>query len=179
MFKTRWSVECFTKTTFSTKKNGGTHHASALGLVWKDPKGFLILTKFKGSSSLLKFDHFFQFSPAAIWVCCTFGNIFFNILLCRDQGQVLRGWAFEEGGGVWCRGEVLELQLLLTSRSSPAHHPTSLQKWPNFEWLEATLNMVKIKNPFGSVLFVFCCSQLRARQREREIGSQGSWHLDV
>ena len=38
------------------KKKMTTHHALAWGLVWRDPKGFLILTKFKGSSGHLKID---------------------------------------------------------------------------------------------------------------------------
>ena len=46
----------FHKNKFFQKKIGGTHHALALGLVWKDPKGFLISTKFRGSSGYLKFD---------------------------------------------------------------------------------------------------------------------------
>ena len=41
------------------KIKSATHHASAWGLVWRDPKQFLISTKFKGSSSHLKFDHFY------------------------------------------------------------------------------------------------------------------------
>ena len=46
------------KNTFSKKIKSGTHHASAWGLVWTDPKGFLILTKFKAASSHLKFELF-------------------------------------------------------------------------------------------------------------------------
>ena len=36
-----------------------THHALAWGLVWKDSKGFLILTKFRGASSHFRFDLFY------------------------------------------------------------------------------------------------------------------------
>ena len=36
-----------------------THQALAWGLVWKDPKGFLISTKFRGASSHFRFDHFY------------------------------------------------------------------------------------------------------------------------
>ena len=35
-----------------------THQASAWGLVWKDPKGFLISAKFSGFYGHLKFVHF-------------------------------------------------------------------------------------------------------------------------
>ena len=45
--------------SFLKKQIGGTHHASALRLVWKNPKGFLILTKFRGSSSHFRFDYFY------------------------------------------------------------------------------------------------------------------------
>ena len=44
---------------FQQQKISATHHASAWGLVWRNPKGFIILNKFKGSSSHLKFDHFY------------------------------------------------------------------------------------------------------------------------
>ena len=47
---------CFTKTLFQQQKNGGTHQSSAWGLVWREPKQFLISTKFRGSSGHLKFD---------------------------------------------------------------------------------------------------------------------------
>ena len=39
---------------------GGTRQSSALRLVWKNPKGFLILPKFRGSSLAISiFDHFY------------------------------------------------------------------------------------------------------------------------
>ena len=41
--------------SFFFKKKIRTHQASAWGLVWRDPRGFLILTKFRGSSGHLKF----------------------------------------------------------------------------------------------------------------------------
>ena len=44
---------CFRKTLFLTRQS------SALRSVWKNPKGFLISTKFRGSSSLFSFDHFY------------------------------------------------------------------------------------------------------------------------
>ena len=36
-----------------------THQALAWGLVYKDPKGFLISTQFRGASSHFRFDHFY------------------------------------------------------------------------------------------------------------------------
>ena len=47
------------KKFFSQKQIGRTRHASALRLVWKNPKGFLISAKFRGSSSHFRFDHFY------------------------------------------------------------------------------------------------------------------------
>ena len=47
-------VRVFHKNTFFQQKNGGTHQSSAWGFVWRDPKWFLILTKFRGSSGHLK-----------------------------------------------------------------------------------------------------------------------------
>ena len=46
-----------------------THHALAWRSVWKDPKGFLILTKFRGASSHFRFDLFYivDFHSALIW----------------------------------------------------------------------------------------------------------------
>ena len=49
----------FQKTNCLPKTNSRMHHASAMGLVWKDLKGFLILTKFRGSSSQFRFDYFY------------------------------------------------------------------------------------------------------------------------
>ena len=43
------NTRVFHENMFFQKKISATHHASAWGLVWKDPKGFLILTKFRGS----------------------------------------------------------------------------------------------------------------------------------
>ena len=47
MLRPNWETEskqCFysQKYYFFTNKNGGTHHATSMGLVWKDPKGFFI-----------------------------------------------------------------------------------------------------------------------------------------
>ena len=36
-----------------------TRQALAWGLVWKDPKEFLISTKLRGASSHFRFDHFY------------------------------------------------------------------------------------------------------------------------
>ena len=44
---------------FSKTNKSPTHQASAWGLVWRDPKGFLISTNFRGSSSHFCFDHFY------------------------------------------------------------------------------------------------------------------------
>ena len=57
--KIRWcAIRVSQKNTFFKKIKSGTHHASAWGLVWLDPKGFLILTKFKAAPSHLKFELF-------------------------------------------------------------------------------------------------------------------------
>ena len=62
---------------FFKKKISATHNASAWGLVRRDPdpKRFLILTKFNGSSSNFRFDHFYiedfhsvQKSEGHLWV---------------------------------------------------------------------------------------------------------------
>ena len=47
---------CPTKTCFSKKKNGSTRSTSIWGLLWRNPKGFLILTSFKGCTSSLKME---------------------------------------------------------------------------------------------------------------------------
>ena len=47
------------KNTFFKNKISPTRQASIWGLVWRDPKGFLILTMFRGSSSHFRFDHFY------------------------------------------------------------------------------------------------------------------------
>ena len=46
------------KNTFFRNKISPTRQASAWGLVWRNPKGFLISTKFRGSSSHFRFDQF-------------------------------------------------------------------------------------------------------------------------
>ena len=43
---------------FFEKMKSITHHAIAWGLVSKDPKGFLISTKFRGASGHFRFDLF-------------------------------------------------------------------------------------------------------------------------
>ena len=55
-----WTVGCTTKKTFFKNKISPTRQASAWGLVWKNPKGFLISIKFRGSSSHFRFDHFYS-----------------------------------------------------------------------------------------------------------------------
>ena len=69
----------FQKNTFFEKQIGGTHHASALRLVWKNPKGFLISTKFRGSSSHFCFDHFYIID-------------FHSDLAFRDRDLQSEGW---------------------------------------------------------------------------------------
>ena len=49
----------FHKNTFFQKQIGGTRLSSALRLVWKNPKRFLILTKFRGSSRHFRFHRFY------------------------------------------------------------------------------------------------------------------------
>ena len=49
----------YKKTLFSKQKISTTHHASAWVLVWRDPTGFFISTKFRGSSGHFRFDHFY------------------------------------------------------------------------------------------------------------------------
>ena len=53
------SSRVYHKNTFFKNKLSPTHQASAWGLVWRDPKGFLIPTNFRGSSSHFCFDHFY------------------------------------------------------------------------------------------------------------------------
>ena len=55
----RVRVRVYQKNMFFKNKEIRTHQASAWGLVWRDPKGFLISTKFRGSSSHFRFDHFY------------------------------------------------------------------------------------------------------------------------
>ena len=53
-------IRVFKKKHFLEKRKSGTHQALALGLAWKDPKGFLISTKFRGgASSHFRFEHFY------------------------------------------------------------------------------------------------------------------------
>ena len=62
LFQIAWnlcSVGCTTKTTFFKNKKSSTHKESAWGLVWRNPKGFLISTMFRGSSNHFHFDHFY------------------------------------------------------------------------------------------------------------------------
>ena len=47
------------KNTFFRNKISPTRQASAWGLVWRNPKGFLISTMFRGSSSHFRFHHFY------------------------------------------------------------------------------------------------------------------------
>ena len=54
-----WLLGCTTKTPFSKIKKRPTRQASVWGLVWRNPKGFLISTMFRGSSSHFRFDHFY------------------------------------------------------------------------------------------------------------------------
>ena len=49
MYRCGWPLGCTTKTCFFKNKISTTHHASAMGLIQGDPKGFLISTTFKGS----------------------------------------------------------------------------------------------------------------------------------
>ena len=126
----------------------------------KDPKGFFIWTKFKGSSGLLKFDHFWR-----EW----------------EGGEVSRRWAGgeQEMSGRWAVVEVQELHLCITlhpllrtlnlsrldldlckaicwRKYCQRYKQTQMaagenwKKWSNFKRLEDPLNLVKIKNPFGS-----------------------------
>ena len=53
-------IRVYHKNTFFKNKLCPTHQASAWGLVWRNPKGFLISTKFRGSSSHFRFDHFYN-----------------------------------------------------------------------------------------------------------------------
>ena len=54
-----YTIGCFTKTCFWWKKIGSTRSASIWGLVWRNPKGFLILTSFRGCTSHFRFDLFY------------------------------------------------------------------------------------------------------------------------
>ena len=54
-----YELGCFRKKHFFKKIQSTTHHALALGLVWKDPKGFLISTKFRDASGHFRFDLFY------------------------------------------------------------------------------------------------------------------------
>ena len=57
------------KKFFFKKIKSGTHQALALGLAWKDPKEFLILTKFRCASSHFRLEHFYivDFHSALSW----------------------------------------------------------------------------------------------------------------
>ena len=81
-----------------------THHALAWRLVWEDPKGFLIWTKFSGASSHFRFDLFYivDFHSAH-----------------SQPGHMRAEWK----STIWNRSKR--------------------------KWLEAPLNFVEIKNPFG------------------------------
>ena len=52
-------IRVYHKNTFFKNKISPTRQASAWGLVWRNPKGFLISTMFRGSSSHFRFDHFY------------------------------------------------------------------------------------------------------------------------
>ena len=55
----QYTLGCFRKKHFSKKIKSTTHHALAWLLVWKDQKGFLISTKFRGASGHFRFDLFY------------------------------------------------------------------------------------------------------------------------
>ena len=60
----------FHKNNFFQKKIDGTHQSSSWGLVWRNPKRFFILTKFRGSSGHLKFDKKSKtLAAASRWHC--------------------------------------------------------------------------------------------------------------
>ena len=59
VFKEGGSIRVFQKYTFFKKIKSTTHLALAWGLVWKDPKGFFIPTKFRGASGHFRFDLFY------------------------------------------------------------------------------------------------------------------------
>jgi len=95
------------KTLFQTKISA-THHASAWGLVWRNPKGFLISTKFKGSLGHLKFDQFYIvyfYSPLSF--------------LDRDL-YFWKKHVFVEhpSADIWFGSDVPHLQLLITQYRS-------------------------------------------------------------
>ena len=52
------NLECTKNTSFKNRLSP-TNQASAGGAIWRDPKEFLISTKFRGSSSHFRFDHFY------------------------------------------------------------------------------------------------------------------------
>ena len=64
------SIRVFQKKHFFEKIKSTTHQALARELVWKDPKGFLILTKFRGASGHFRFDLFYivDFHSALTWL---------------------------------------------------------------------------------------------------------------
>ena len=68
-FQTPVDNRVFQKNTFFKKEISATHHASAWRLVWRNPKGFLISTKFKGSLGHFCFDLFYDvdFHSALTW----------------------------------------------------------------------------------------------------------------
>ena len=53
------STRVFHENMFFMKKIGSTRSASILKLVWRNPKGFLILTSFWGCTSHFRFDLFY------------------------------------------------------------------------------------------------------------------------
>ena len=54
-----WTLKGVPKNTIFKNKLSPTHQASAWGSIWRDLKEFLISTKFRGSSSHFRFDHFY------------------------------------------------------------------------------------------------------------------------
>ena len=69
----------YQKTIFFKSKLSPAHQASAWGLVWENPKGFLISTKFRGSSSHFRFDHFYNID-------------FHSALTFLDWDLRIKGW---------------------------------------------------------------------------------------
>ena len=53
------STKMFHQNMFLKKRNGSTRSVSIWGLLWRNPKGFLILISFRGCTTHFCYDHFY------------------------------------------------------------------------------------------------------------------------
>ena len=115
-----------------------------------DPKGFFILTMFKVASSHSKFGHFWrevgwwagdEREVSSSWSSRT--SPLHHTPPPSSNAQPLKTWPWS-------------LQINMLKKILPKVQQTQMaagenwKKWSNFKRLEDPLNLVKIKNPFGS-----------------------------